>query len=86
MLLLAQAFLERFAAQNGKSVVGIQASAAERLLAYPWPGNVRELRNCIERAVALTRFEQIAVEDLPEKVRAYSRSHVVLASDDPPSC
>lgn len=83
VLLLAQAFLERFAAQNGKSVVGIQASAAERLLAYPWPGNVRELRNCIERAVALTRFEQIAVEDLPEKVRAYSRSHVVLASDDP---
>ena len=83
VLLLAQAFLERFAAQNGKKVVGIQGSAGERLLAYPWPGNVRELRNCIERAVALTRFEQISVEDLPEKVRAYDRSHVVVASDDP---
>ena len=41
--------------------------AAQKLLAYGWPGNVRELQNCIERAVALTRFEQLTVEDLPEK-------------------
>ena len=32
---------------------------------------MRELQNCIERAVALTRFEQITVDDLPEKVRGY---------------
>ncbi|MEZ4449484.1 MAG: sigma-54 dependent transcriptional regulator [Nannocystaceae bacterium] len=83
ILLLAQHFLERFAVQNGKKVVGVQTPAAERLLAYSWPGNVRELRNCIERAVALTRYEQIAVEDLPEKIRTYERSHVVVASDDP---
>ena len=81
--MLAQHFIERFSAQNGKKVLGIQSSAAERLLAYSWPGNVRELRNCIERAVALTRYEQIAVEDLPEKIRTYERSHVVVASDDP---
>ena len=55
---------------------------AERLLAYRWPGNVRELRNCIERAIALTRFEEIAVEDLPEKVRrARSTDLVVVGSD-----
>ena len=50
--------------------------AAEQLLAYPWPGNVRELENCIERAVALARYDQIMVDDLPEKIRAYRRSHV----------
>lgn len=83
ILLLAQHFLDRFAAQNSKKVIGIQSSAAERLLAYSWSGNVRELRNCIERAVALTRYQQIAVEDLPEKIRSYKRSHVVVASDDP---
>ncbi|MGH7440930.1 MAG: helix-turn-helix domain-containing protein, partial [Polyangiaceae bacterium] len=44
---------------------------------------VRELQNCIERAVALTRFEQIVVDDLPEKIREYRRSHVLVASDDP---
>ena len=52
-------------------------------MAYGWPGNVRELRNCIERAVALTQYEQIVVDDLPEKIQAYRRSHVLVASDDP---
>jgi two-component system response regulator AtoC len=44
---------------------------------------VRELRNCIERAVALTQFEQITVDDLPERIRTYHASFVVVASDDP---
>jgi DNA-binding NtrC family response regulator len=82
-LLLAQHFLDRFAARGAKRVTGISPAAAERLLAYAWPGNVRELQNCIERAVALTRYEQLTVEDLPEKIRAYRSSHVVVAGDDP---
>jgi two-component system response regulator HydG len=83
VLLLAQAFLERFAARAGKALTGLTSGAAERLLAYAWPGNVRELQNCIERAVALTRHEQITVDDLPEKIRSYKGSHVVVAGDDP---
>jgi two-component system response regulator HydG len=83
VLQLAQVFLERFAVQSAKEVKGISSSAAERLLAYAWPGNVRELRNTMERAVALTRYETIAVEDLPEKIRNYRGSHVIVASDDP---
>jgi two-component system, NtrC family, response regulator AtoC len=83
VLQLAQVFLERFAVQSAKEVKGISSSAAERLLAYAWPGNVRELRNTMERAVALTRYETVAVEDLPEKIRNYRGSHVIVASDDP---
>ena len=83
VLLLAQHFLAKLAAQTGKRVVGLSPEAAERLLAYAWPGNVRELQNCMERAVALTQFERVAVDDLPEKIRAYRRSHVLVASDDP---
>jgi two-component system response regulator HydG len=83
ILLLAQHFVERAAHRSGKNVVGLVSSAAEKLLGYDWPGNVRELENCMERAVALTRFDQITVEDLPEKVRNYQTSHVVVASDDP---
>jgi two-component system, NtrC family, response regulator AtoC len=83
VLLVAQHFITRFAAQFDKQVVGLSAPAAEKLLAYSWPGNVRELQNAIERAVALTRFEQLVVEDLPEKIRDYRRSHVLVTSDNP---
>jgi DNA-binding NtrC family response regulator len=83
ILPLAQHFLQQFGSRSSKSVVGISPSAAEKLVSYAWPGNVRELQNCIERAVALTRFEQLSVDDLPDKIRDYRRSHVLLASDDP---
>jgi two-component system, NtrC family, response regulator AtoC len=69
VLLLAQHMLRQYAAVFEKKVVGISPAAAERLVAYDWPGNVRELRNCLERAVALAHFEEIQVEDLPEKIR-----------------
>ena len=83
ILPLAQHFLTFSAARAGKEVTGIASPAAEKLVAYAWPGNVRELQNCMEHAVALTRFEQIVVDDLPQKIRDYRRSHVLVASDDP---
>jgi two-component system, NtrC family, response regulator AtoC len=83
VLLIAQSFVETFAKQAGKAVMGLSPEAAERLLSYAWPGNVRELRNAIERAVALTRHENITVDDLPERIRAYKVSHVLVASQDP---
>jgi two-component system response regulator HydG len=83
VLVLAQHFLERFARSAEKQVTGISTPAAERLLAYRWPGNVRELQNCIERAVALTRYDHLTVEDLSEKIPSYRPSHVLVDSDDP---
>jgi len=83
VLLLAQQFVERFASQTERPVTGISQGAAKKLLAYAWPGNVRELRNAIERAVALTRYDKIAVDDLPDRIRAYESTHVVIGSEDP---
>jgi DNA-binding NtrC family response regulator len=83
VLLLSRHYLEKFAEQTHKRVTSIAEKAAEKLLAYTWPGNVRELRNVIERAVALTQFEKIAVEDLPEKVREFRSSQVIIGSQDP---
>jgi len=83
VLLLAQDFLERSAAKVDRPVTGIAPEAAKLLMAYPWPGNVRELHNCIERAVALARYDQITVADLPDKVQHHSPSYVVVAGDDP---
>jgi two-component system response regulator HydG len=37
----------------------------------------------MERAIALARFDRIVVDDLPERVRDYRTSHVLLAADDP---
>ena len=83
ILILAQEFLDTVSNRANKRVTNLSPAAAEKLLAYSWPGNVRELRNCIERAIALARGEQITVEDLPEKIRDYRRSHVLVTSDDP---
>jgi len=83
VLLLAQHFVQRFAARSDKRVVGFSAPVAERLLAYTWPGNVRELMNCIERSVALTSYEQLVVDDLPERVRSFREEHVLVTGSDP---
>ena len=60
--------LRRTANRIGKPVQGITLPAARLLLDYDWPGNVRELENCMERAVALCRLDQITADDLPEKL------------------
>ena len=80
---LAQYFLKQFASRNDKSALELSTTAAEKLMAYNWPGNVRELENCMEHAVALARFDQITVEDLPEKIRAYRAERFVVAANDP---
>ena len=82
VLLLAQHILERCAARLGKRVVAISPKAAERLLGYTWPGNVRELQNCIERSVALAAYDQIGVDDLPDKVRNHRQEPADLTSPD----
>lgn len=83
VLLLAQRFLEQCASKWHKEVKGLSPTAAGKLLGYSWPGNVRELANCIERAVAVTMFEQLTVEDLPERVRNYTRTRLPLVGDAP---
>ncbi len=83
VLTLAQQFIARYAEPMGKHVHGFSSAVGERLLAYSWPGNVRELQNCVERALALARFDEVTVEDLPPKVREYKSSFVVVATEDP---
>jgi two-component system response regulator PilR (NtrC family) len=74
--MLAEHFVERFAAQMNKPITGISREAVACLTAYSWPGNVRELENAMERAVALERTPSILVESLPEAVRGTGRGVV----------
>jgi two-component system response regulator HydG len=83
VLLLARSFLEQYAAQSRRAVVGMTSAAVDRILSYPWPGNVRELQNCIERAVALAPLDHIGESDLPDTVRDYRATRVDVDSSDP---
>jgi two-component system response regulator HydG len=83
ILLLAQKFLDAVALRLGKSVQGVSAAAARKLLEYDWPGNVRELENTIERAVTLTRYHELTVDDLPAKVREHRATDIVISGDNP---
>jgi len=53
VMLLAQFFVDRFAAQYALPRLAFADSARAWLLGYDWPGNVRELQNLMERAVLL---------------------------------
>ncbi|HYM59400.1 MAG TPA: sigma-54 dependent transcriptional regulator [Thermoanaerobaculia bacterium] len=64
IVLLAEHFLRRFAAEGGQPRKKLSAGAAGRLKAYHWPGNVRELRNVTERLAILVPGETIEPEDV----------------------
>ena len=59
--LLLNYFVSKFAARMGKQIKSISRQAMDRLTSYSWPGNIRELANFIERAVILTRGEELSV-------------------------
>ena len=83
VLVIARSMLQTFARDMGKNVSDFQSSVAERFLNYDWPGNVRELRNVIERAVALTEFEKLIVDDLPDRIRDYRQSTFRIDTSNP---
>jgi Nif-specific regulatory protein len=63
--LLADHFVEKYAARETKDVRRIATTAIDMLMSYHWPGNVRELENCIERAVLVCEGGVIHGHHLP---------------------
>jgi DNA-binding NtrC family response regulator len=68
--LLAEWFLQRFAAQHDRNISAFHPDALRAMVNYPWPGNVRELQHVVERAVILTQSSIIGVDDLPDPIAA----------------
>jgi transcriptional regulator with PAS, ATPase and Fis domain len=64
IVLLAEYFLKKMAAELKKPVKGFSLEAEQSLLNYDWPGNVRELENVINRAVIVANMERITPSDL----------------------
>jgi two-component system NtrC family response regulator len=63
--LLIEHFLKQFARKNGEEKKEISPLARDLLMKYDYPGNVRELENIIERAVVISRGQQISERELP---------------------
>lgn len=76
--LLAEHFLEKHCKELGRQR-RFSGEAAEALLQHNWPGNVRELENAVERAVVLSKHNEIMLNDLPEPIIAAAKPGAVAA-------
>jgi two-component system, NtrC family, response regulator AtoC len=66
--LLANHFLQKFAADNQREVINFDETTLEILSNYNWPGNIRELANAVESAVIMSTGSVILPEDLPRHI------------------
>lgn len=66
---LAQHFLERYAAEEGKPFEGFEGPAEDVLRTHAWPGNVRELQNIIRNMVVLNTDNFVTTHMMPAQLR-----------------
>ncbi|HUG52979.1 MAG TPA: sigma-54 dependent transcriptional regulator [Vicinamibacteria bacterium] len=64
ILLLADAFLEKYAREMGRRGLRLSDASRTALVRHSWPGNVRELQNCLERGAILCEGGEIRPEHL----------------------
>jgi two-component system response regulator HydG len=62
--LLIDHFLNKYTRGARKQINNIKNDVLKALIQYAWPGNIRELENTIERAVVLSKNDEIGLEDL----------------------
>lgn len=85
---LADFFLKKFNALNGKHIVGFESDVKKYLIDAKWPGNVRELENAIERAVVLTADSSLidmSSFDMFNEQREPSKTETTLGANALPS-
>ncbi len=65
ILELANSFLLRFAAEEGKQFKAFEPEVEAVFLAYAWPGNVRQLQNVVQNVMVLYDGERVTRDMLP---------------------
>jgi two-component system NtrC family response regulator len=63
-VLLAHAFLKRFAQEQRRGSMTFSEEALRAIETHAWPGNVRELQNVIKRAVIMADTNRVTREDI----------------------
>jgi putative PEP-CTERM system response regulator len=64
VVLIAETFARRYAAEAGRKLTGFTRDAIAALRAHSWPGNVRELENRARRAAVMAEGPRITAADL----------------------
>ncbi len=83
--LIANHFMEKYAAANGRSNVRLSLLTVDMLQRYDWPGNARELQNIMERAVLLVGEDGLILpQHLPINLHAstcqYAHQNLALTT------
>ncbi len=71
---ITEYLVSTISARIGKKISRISDGNMEKIRSNPWPGNIRELKNVLERAIILSKGEEldmtkVLVSDLPQKER-----------------
>jgi len=74
--LLTDFFLKKYSAANGKEIKAVSDEVLSALMAYAWPGNVRELEHALERAVILSRGDEMDLSLFPTLPRTAQPSRM----------
>jgi DNA-binding NtrC family response regulator len=80
--LLTNHYVIKFNETYGKAVKTIAPEALRALRRYHWPGNVRELKHVIQRAVLMSRGEELTADLLPERITKTAPSSVATAQQE----
>jgi two-component system, NtrC family, response regulator len=64
IVVLAREFLQRYAAQEGRTKLVFAPDAVRAVTHYSWPGNVRELQNRVKRGVIMASGSRVTAKDL----------------------
>ncbi len=66
--LLCNYFLNNFCPRFGVPVKTLSEKVMRIFMSYSWPGNVRELENLLERAVVISRNQELKPGDFPPEI------------------
>ena len=81
--LLAQHFLLKHGTRIGNQISAITQKVMDALINYSWPGNVRELENIIERAVIITRGNNLDLGDsLPKNIGVLQKEKITTLEEN----
>lgn len=84
ILLLANHFLRKFAAEERKAFRELSPDVESVLMDYEWPGNIRQLQNVLRNVVVLCEGERVTVDMLPPPLNgALSRGASTTTATSP---
>jgi len=80
--LLVDHFIKKYCNENNKNALYCSPKVLDLLMKYDWPGNIRELENVIERAIVLSKGDEIFIDLLPDYISLADFEQAVLPEGD----